>query len=257
MNADGPQQRLALVTGGCGPLGWAISTELCHSGARVLAVDVPGAVEMRREGAPADLVLVPYDLTDPAAPDHLVDVVHESGLPLSLLVNNAALSGSSGTQGYAVPFDDQTDEAFDRALELNLSVPFRLARRLRYALADAGGSIVNVASIYGLVGPDLRLYDGTSMGNPAGYSASKGGLVALTRYLAVVMAPDVRVNCVAPGGLERGQDPEFVRRYVERTPLGRMGSESDVVGAVVWLAGPQAQYVTGQVIAIDGGWTAW
>ena len=94
------------------------------------------------------------------------------------------------------------------------------------------------------------------MGNPAGYAAAKGGLIQLTRYLAAVLAPQVRVNAVAPGGLARGQDPQFVARYEERTPLRRMGTEDDVAGTVAWLASNEARYVTGLVLAVDGGWTA-
>jgi NAD(P)-dependent dehydrogenase (short-subunit alcohol dehydrogenase family) len=101
------------------------------------------------------------------------------------------------------------------------------------------------------------MYESTSIGNPAGYSASKGGLIQLTRYLSTVLAPEVRVNCIAPGGLARGQDPTFVERYKERTPLRRMGTEQEIADAVEWLASDNASYLTGQTIAVDGGWTAW
>ena len=116
---------------------------------------------------------------------------------------------------------------------------------------------MNLASIYGLVGPNLSLYTGTRMGNPAAYAASKGGLVQMTRYLATVLAPNIRVNAVAPGGIERGQDPQFVQRYEALTPMGRMGKESDVTGIIRFLIGPESSYLTGQCIAVDGGWTAW
>ena len=89
-----------------------------------------------------------------------------------------------------------------------------------------------MGSIYGLIGPDLRIYDGTTMGNPAAYAASKGGLIQLTKWLATTLAPEVRVNCVSPGGVFRNQDEKFVSAYVSRTPLGRMADESDIVGAM-------------------------
>ena len=175
-----------------------------------------------------------------------------------VLIHNAAFTGTSGVPGYAVPFAEQTDEAFAAAAWLNLTVPFSLTRRLASLLASGGhGSVIMVSSIYGIVGPNMGLYEGTTMGNPAAYGATKGGLVQLTRYLATVLAPQVRVNGFAPGGIERGQEPDFTNRYSRLTPLGRMATEDDFAGVVSWLAGDGSAYVTGQTVAVDGGWTAW
>lgn len=250
---------LCVVTGACGPLGWAITAHMAGIGHQVLAVDLPRAVEHRRkEGAKLPVTFLPLDLTKPGAADTVRSAVAGAGSGLGVLINNAAFTGDASLGGYACAFEDQTDEAFDAALALNLAVPFRLVRRLTPHLRRSdSGAVVNIASIYGLVGPDLGLYEGTSMGNPAGYAASKGGLIQLTRYMSTVLAPEVRVNCVAPGGLARGQNAAFVERYEARTPLGRMGTERDVVEAVAWLASNASAYITGQVIAVDGGWTAW
>ncbi len=95
------------------------------------------------------------------------------------------------------------------------------------------------------------------MGNPAGYAASKGGLIQLTRWLATVLAPDVRVNAITPGGIWRDQPETFREQYVARTPLGRMGTEGDLKGAAAYLASNLSAYVTGQNLIVDGGWTAW
>ena len=193
-------------------------------------------------------------------PDALADAVStiEALGACDVLVHNAAFTGTSGVPGYAVPFEQQTDEAFELATRLNLAVPFSLTRRLTPLLrANGRGSVINVSSIYGLVGPKLQLYKGTEMGNPAAYAATKGGLAQLTRYLSTVLAPDVRVNAFAPGGIERGQAPEFVSRYKDLTPMKRMAAENDFRGIVTWLASDASAYVTGQVIAVDGGWTAW
>ena len=119
------------------------------------------------------------------------------------------------------------------------------------------GSVVWVSSIYGMVGPDMRLYEGLDMANPAAYAASKGGLIQLTRYLATVLAPRIRVNTVSPGGLSRNQPEAFQQRYIERTPLQRMGTEEDLVGVIGYLASDLSSYVTGVNIPVDGGWTAW
>jgi NAD(P)-dependent dehydrogenase (short-subunit alcohol dehydrogenase family) len=251
--------RLGLVTGAFGPLGLALANHLAECGAHVLAVDVPEQIDqIRLEEIHPRVEPTPCDLLVGVQVNKLVASVVRQENGLSFLVNNAAFTGGSGLEGYACSFEEQTDEAFDAALALNLAVPFRLTRRLTPSLRRSNhGSIVNIASIYGLVGPNLSLYSGTSMGNPAGYAASKGGLIQLTRYLATVLAPEIRVNCVNPGGIYRGQEQIFVDRYESRTPLGRMATEADFVGAVEWLVADSAGYVTGQAISVDGGWTAW
>ena len=108
-----------------------------------------------------------------------------------------------------------------------------------------------------MAGPDLRLYDGTTMGNPAAYAASKGGLIQFTRWLSTVAAPEVRVNGICPGGIWRNQDTKFIERYVARTPLRRMATENDFKGALAYLASDLSHYVTGQILTVDGGWTVW
>ena len=116
--------------------------------------------------------------------------------------------------------------------------------------------VVNLGSIYGSLGPDWEIYAGTSMGNPAAYAASKGGLIQLTRWLATTLGPKVRVNCVSPGGISRNQDEKFVKKYVTRTPLSRMAVEDDVVKAILFLSTTSANYITGQNLVVDGGWSA-
>ena len=117
--------------------------------------------------------------------------------------------------------------------------------------------VINVISIYGMVGPNMGLYAGTSMGNPAAYAASKGGLLQFTRWLASVLAPHVRVNSITPGGVSRNQAPAFVERYQLLTPLGRLATEEDFKGAVAFLASDLSAYVTGHNLVVDGGWTVW
>jgi NAD(P)-dependent dehydrogenase (short-subunit alcohol dehydrogenase family) len=143
-------------------------------------------------------------------------------------------------------------------LEVNVTAPFILAQTCAEALSASGhGSVINILSIYGLVGPDFSLYEGTPLGNPAAYGASKGGLLQLTRYLATALAPAIRVNAITPGGVFRDQAQSFRKRYVDRTPLGRMATEEDFKGAVAYLASDLSKYVTGSNLVVDGGWTAW
>ena len=153
-------------------------------------------------------------------------------------------------------FEDQSMDAWQSAMEVNLSAAFDLTQGLLPLLKKGmDPSVINISSIYGLVGPDMGLYTGTSMGNPLAYAASKGGLLQMTKWLASVLAPDIRVNAVSPGGVFRGQPEAFVQRYIDKTPLGRMATETDVVGSMVFLASDLASYLTGQNIVVDGGFT--
>jgi NAD(P)-dependent dehydrogenase (short-subunit alcohol dehydrogenase family) len=175
---------------------------------------------------------------------------------LDIIVHSAAYTAN--VPGWAVPFSEQSLEPWDRAVRINTTSAFLLVQAAQQHLEQSEhGSVVFVSSIYGLVGPDMRLYEGTGMNNAAGYAATKGGLLQLMRYLSTVLAPRVRVNAVSPGGIWRNQPSEFHERYKARTPLGRMASEEDLKGAIAYLGSDLSNYVTGHNLVVDGGWTAW
>ncbi len=255
--------RTALVTGAAGGLGGVIADTLAEMGANLYLVDKPGseleAVCRQIESSwSVQVVDLQADLEQAEQRRTLVEQVLARGLGLDVLVNNAAFVGTSGLAGWAVPFEQQSLETWRRALEVNLTSVFDLCQGFATALrASGGGSIVNIASIYGEHGPDWRLYEGTTMGNPAAYGVSKGGLIQFTRWLATTLAPDVRVNSISPGGISRGQSEDFVARYVARTPMRRMANEDDFRGAVAYFASDLSRYVTGQNLSVDGGWGAW
>jgi NAD(P)-dependent dehydrogenase (short-subunit alcohol dehydrogenase family) len=198
------------------------------------------------------------DLSDEEAVRSVPTTLVERFGRLDILVNCAALVGTSELKGWAVPFPEQRSDTWRLALEVNLTAAFVLVQACAGALATSGnGSVINMGSIYGMAGPDMGLYKDTPLGNPAAYAASKGGLLQLTRYLATVLAPRVRVNAISPGGVWRNQPEAFHQRYVSRTPLGRMATEEDLKGAVAYLASDLSAYVTGHNLVVDGGWTAW
>jgi len=255
--------RRALVTGATGALGQVMIDTLAELGADLVLVDRPeadfqGLTETLIKRWGGKVQHYHCDLEQQDQRTKLMDWLKSSGEGLNILVNNAAFVGTSGLQGWAVPFEDQTVETWRRALEVNLTAVFDLCQGLTPLLRAAkGGCIVNIASIYGEYGPDWSLYEGTSMSNPAAYGASKGGLIQLTRWLATTIAPQVRVNAISPGGIARNQPEKFVQRYEAKTPLQRMATEDDFRGAVAYLASDLSCYVTGQNLAVDGGWGIW
>lgn len=255
--------RRVAVTGACGALGQVICETLAELGAGIVLIDRPAAagdalLTRLREGGAGDVTFMPCDLEQAAERRAVCEALSGGGLPLHGLINNAAFVGTSNLGGWGVPFADQSVETWRRALEVNLTAAFDLCQQLAPALRRSpGSSIINIGSIYGVAGPDWRLYAGTAMGNPAAYAASKGGLLQLTRWLATTLAPHVRVNAISPGGIARGQADAFVALYEARTPLGRMATEEDFKGAVAYLATDLSRYVTGQNLMVDGGWTAW
>lgn len=251
--------RAALVVGGAGHVGLAACEALAELGARVAVLDKDAAACRRRAAAlPGGALAIPCDLSDEAATRRAVREATKRLGGLDILVHAAAFVGTSKLAGWAEPFARQSTKAFDAALRVNLTSAFTLIQEASPALARSGkGSVILFSSIYGLVGPDMSLYAGTKMANPAGYGASKGGLVQLTRHLSTVLAPRVRVNAVSPGGIERGQPEAFRKRYAARAPLARLAAEEDLKGAVAYLASDLSAYVTGHDLVVDGGWTAW
>ena len=260
MNLTG---RSAIITGGTGHIGGAVAGALAELGAAVSILDLDADAcqkkvdSLAQQGSPKGVAL-PCDLLDERATRLALQKGIESMGGLDILVHCAAYGGTTNVPGWAVPFEQQTVQAWDQGMRVNLTSCLVMVQEAQEALAaNSHGSVIFFGSTYGLVGPDFRLYQDTDMANPPGYAASKGGVLQLTRYLATVLAPAIRVNSITPGGVIRGQPEAFQQRYVFRTPMGRMATEQDLKGAVAYLATDMSQYVTGHNLVVDGGWTAW
>jgi NAD(P)-dependent dehydrogenase (short-subunit alcohol dehydrogenase family) len=270
MSALPLEERVAVVTGSLGLLGRHHCAALARAGATVVATDLDpvGCVALVDEltaahGRPA--VAHAADISVPGSVRALADAVLDRLGRVDVLVNNAAVNEKVEDPGTGAPlgFEDYPIEEWERSLRVNVTGTFLCCQAFGAEMARAGrGSIVNIASTYGIVAPDQSLYrrpDGTqAFFKSAAYPTTKGAVLALTRYLAAYWGRrGVRVNALSPGGVENGQDPHFVARYAERTPLGRMAAPSDYEGAIVFLASDASAYVTGANLVVDGGWTAW
>lgn len=247
--------RFALVTGAAGHLGRVTTHTLVSLGATVIAVDLPSQ-HAKLKIHPR---VIPFecDLEDASSRQSLFEYINTFAR-LDILINNAAFVGTSNLSGWSSPFHQQSTETWRRAIEVNLTAVFELCQKTAPILRHAQKpSILNIASIYGMCAPDWRLYANTTLANPAAYSASKAGLIQFTRWLSTTLAPEIRVNCISPGGIYRSQPENFIERFCSRVPLGRMASEDDLIGAITYLSTDMSSYVTGHNLVVDGGFSVW
>jgi gluconate 5-dehydrogenase len=251
--------RTALVTGGAGLLGSQISRALAEAGASVIVAsrdaekcrNFSEVLATEYGGSHAGLRL---DLTSPESVVACMSDVRDQG-PLHILVN-CSWSGAKNT----LESIDETDWTYD--IDMSLNGVFRMVKAALPELKSTKGVILNIASMYGHVAPDYRLYDGETYANPPSYGAAKAGVLQFTRYLASFLAPDgVRANAISPGPFPYpstiAEAPEFITRLAAKNPLGRIGLPHEIKGAALLLCSDASSYMTGQNICVDGGWTAW
>ncbi len=237
-----------VITGAGGQLGRTLVQAFAEAGSRVLALD------MKEPGVPL-----------PGNPEFsLCDIRKESDIAaafvragkVDVLINNAGVSCFE-------PFEERPDESFDWVMDVNMKGTFHCIRQfVKAAKANsAGGAIVNIGSIYGVVSPDERIYTDCARRNSEVYGATKAGVIQMTRYFAAHLARHgIRVNCVSPGGIRNPDAPQgedFQKNYGARCPMGRMAELRELTGAVMYFASDAAGYTTGQNLVVDGGTTAW
>lgn len=260
--------KTAIVTGGCGILGRTFCHGLAEFGAQVVVADLDqtAADEFAEELSAAHgtrCLGIACDVSERDAVGRMVARAAEAFGRIDILHNNAG-NPDTDPDAYFARFEDYDLDQWRAVLAVDLDGMFLVAQAVGARMAaDGGGSIIQTASIYGAMGSDQRIYEGATyhgraINNPAVYSAGKAGVIGLTRWLATYWADKgIRVNALVPGGVESGQSAEFQARYSARVPLARMARREEMVGALVWLASDASSYVTGQMIHVDGGLSAW
>lgn len=242
------KNKIIVVTGGEGLLGKAIVAECAEAGATVVSADI--SLKQNK-----DVTQMHLDIADEESIKTCMEAIWKHHGRIDGLVNCAY----PRTEDWRLPFEDIPAESFRKNLDMHL-VGYILCCRevLERMKKQKSGSIVNIASIYGVIAPDFSIYEGTSIKtSPAAYAAIKGGLIQMTRYLASYYGPhNLRVNAVSPGGIFDSHPKEFEERYKKKTMLGRMAVPQDIAPAVAFLLSDGASYITGENLMVDGGLSA-
>jgi NAD(P)-dependent dehydrogenase (short-subunit alcohol dehydrogenase family) len=249
------QNHTVLLTGAAGLFGRGLASALAQAGATLIiasrSADKLQAVAEEETARGHRVFAEAFDQGDEASILALRDRIQERFGPLHGLVNNSVLRSMKGEQGSVEQWED--------SMRVNATGVMLMHRHFGSSMAEAGrGSIVNIGSIQGMIGPSYELYEGTQMGDmPPDYFFHKGGMQNLTRFYAALYGPkNVRVNCLAPGGFFNNQPEAFVRRYSEHTMLNRMADDEDLGGSVIFLLSEASRYITGVNLPVDGGYTA-
>jgi NAD(P)-dependent dehydrogenase (short-subunit alcohol dehydrogenase family) len=239
--------KIIIVTGGNGLLGTEIMAKITSEGAICINLDI-------NHETSEDLTAIKCDITNTTSVDESINLILSKYKKIDGLVNNAY----PRTADWGNKFEDIAFESWQKNVDTQLNSYFYITQQVsKTMVSQKSGSIINMASVYGIVGPDFTVYDNTTMTMPAAYAAIKGGLVNLTRYLASYLGPNnIRVNTISPGGIFDNQNPIFVANYNKKVPMRRMGLPDDISPSVIFLLSEDSKYITGQNIAVDGGWTA-
>jgi len=251
----------ALVIGGAGLLGGEMSYTLAELGANVIVasrdIDKCRAfIKQMSKKFPGSHGVQSVDITNAESINELIyNTKEDFNSELNILIN-------SGWSGQKNTFESISNQDWDHDIEVCLNGVFRTIKAAHPLLKKSKGVILNIASMYGHVAPDYRIYDGDRFSNPPSYGAAKAGVIQLTKYCASFLSVDkIRINCISPGPFPledtQKENPEFIKRLASKNPLNRIGDPHDLKGATALLCSDAGSYMTGQNICIDGGWSTW
>ena len=261
--------KVALVTGGAGLLGKEFCRTLAEAQGTVYLADQNVDLIERSIKEIGDfngkIKGIQVDVTKPGSIESIVNEIISASNSLDVVVNSAALDPKfdpSHPRSFDNAFEHYPLDFWQDGLSVNLTGPFLVSQAAsRQMVKQNSGSIINICSTYGLVGPDQRIYEGIGKQRtfkPVFYSVTKAGILGFTHYLAAYYAgTGIRVNALTPGGVYNGNDEQFVKNYSSRAILGRMAKKDEMNGALLFLASDASSYVTGSNVIVDGGWTAW
>lgn len=250
--------KIAFVTGGAGLIGTEVTRILAEAGGKVIILDIDLdkarklQQQLKKEGLKVEYKM--FDVTNLSQLNHAIDDLLREYGSIDIWVNSAY----PRTTDWGNKVEDLKLESWQKNIDIHLNSYSWISRKVCLVMKkQEGGSLINFGSIYGIVGNDFTIYEGTDLNPPMAYSAIKAGIINLGRYLASYFGKyNVRVNTICPGGIFDNQNFSFVKNYEKRTPLKRMGKPGDLAGPVLFLASDASSYVTGITLMVDGGWTA-
>ncbi len=251
-----------MLTGAAGNLGSKYVEGFSQAGANVVLADINFQQCKKLEKKinkkyDTNSLSVKVDLTDPKSIKGMVAKILKKYSTIDVLINNAAYQGNNKIRTNG--FDGLDLKTWNRAIDVNLTGVFLLSQEIgKIMIKQKNGNVINISSTYGIVGADQRIYGKSGQNSAVFYAATKSAILNLTRYLAAYWnRTGIRVNTFSPGGVENNQDKTFVKKYSEKTMIGRMAKKDEYVGALIFLASDASSYMTGSNLIIDGGWTAW
>ncbi len=247
------KDKKVLLTGVCGQIGQALTLSYLQSGAFVYGVDVAVKLDITSEKLFSRYARrFMYISGDISHEKSVRAILAEIKKPIDVLVNCAGI-------GVYTPFEERTEDELDSVIATNLKGIILMSKGVaRGMVKEKKGTIINFGSVYGITTPDFRIYGKSGRNSSEIYGATKAGVIHFTRYLAVYLARHgVTANAISPGGVFRNQSDSFVKNYTHKTPLARMATTDDLVGAILFLSSQDARYITGQNIIVDGGFTLW
>ena len=243
------KNKTILVTGSNGVLGKKISSFFSSCKAKLVLIDVDNNSHFKYKNSKYYSI----DFTNLKEVENKFRSIYLDIKKIDLIINNAAYTGSNSK--WIKPFHQQTLNDWRNANKVNVDSIFILTKIFSKKLKENNGKIVNIGSIFGTKVPNFKNYIGTKMNSPAAYSISKNILFHMTKWLASNLAPNVNVNMISPGGIKRKQSKKFIQKYLQATPLKRMCTEDDIIKALIFLSSDFSDYITGQNIIVDGGYS--
>ena len=246
-------KKIVVVVGGAGLIGKEVVKALSDFGAKVYIVDTDRRVSEKIKVKGVKFIYL--DITSEDSIKKALNEVYNISKKIDVLINCAY----PRSRDWGLSLEDVFFDSWKENVNNHLGGYFLCARAAaEFMKKKKGGAIINFASIYGVVAPDFSIYEGTKMTMPVAYSAIKGGIIGFTKYLSTYYAKyNIRANVISPGGVFNGQDSAFCKKYIKKTPLGRMADPKDIVGAVVFLSSDASSYITGHNLIVDGGWSTW